>query len=73
MPTVRARTTSVFHTDQRTKNFLVDNEFDWKMELAEHASNKLDWKKKTRDWTENSKRAYHLILLHCPPGLIVEL
>ena len=43
------------------------------MELAEFASEKIEWKKQTRDWTENSARVYHLVLLHCPRGLIAEL
>ena len=34
---------------------------------------KAEWKKQTRNWVENSARVYHLVLLHCPPGLIAEL
>ena len=73
MPATRAQTTSKFHTDQRTENILVDDEFDWKLELAEYATDKAEWKKQTRNWVENSARVYHLVLLHCPPGLIAEL
>ena len=50
---------------------LVDDVY--KLELAEFASKNIEWKKQTRDWTENSARVYHLFLLHCPPGLIAEL
>ena len=62
MPASRAQTTSRFHTDQRTENIPVDDEFDWKLELVEFASEMIEWKKQTRDWTENSARVYHLVL-----------
>ena len=70
MPAPRPKTTSRFHTDQMTENIPVDDEFGWKLELGEYASKKIEWKKQTRDWTENSGRVYHLVLLHCPPMLL---
>ena len=33
----------------------------------------MEYKKYMKDWAENSARVYHLVLLHCPPGLIAEL
>ena len=73
MPGTRAQTTSKFHADQRTENILVDDEFDWKLETAAFATDKAESKMQTRDWVENSTQVYHLVLLHCPPGLMAEL
>ena len=33
----------------------------------------MEYRKYMKDWAENSARIYHLVLLHCPPGLIAEL
>ena len=42
MPALRPKTTSRFHTYQMTENIPVDDEFDWKLELAEYASKKIE-------------------------------
>ena len=42
MLATRAQTTSRFHTDQRTENIPVNDEFDWKLELAKFASKKIE-------------------------------
>ena len=73
MLTPKVQTTQRIHTDQVTINFPVDDELDWKLELAEYTANKMKYKKYMKDWAENSARIYHLVLLHCPPGLIAEL
>ena len=57
----------------KSKHLPVDDDFEWRLELGEYASAKLEWPKKTRDWTENSARNYHLVLLHCSPGLVAHL
>ena len=49
IPTERAQTTSRFRADGKTENVPVDDEFEWKLELSEYASDKLEWKKKMRD------------------------
>ena len=56
-----------------TLNVPVKDELDWKLELAEYTADKMEYKKDMKDWVENSARIYHLVLLHCPPGLIAEL
>ena len=69
----RDQTTQRMHTDQVTLNVLVKDELDWKLELAEYTTDEMEYRKDMKDWAGNSARIYHLVLLHCPPGLIVEL
>ena len=33
----------------------------------------MEYKKDMKGWAENISRIYHLVLLHCPPDLILEL
>ena len=61
------------HTNQKTENIPVDDEFDWRLELTEYTANKLEYKKELNNWTKNSTRVSHLVLLHCSSGLITEL
>ena len=69
----RDQTTQRMHTDQVTLNVPVEDELDWKLELAEYTADNIEYRKDKKDWAENSTRIYHLVLLHCPPGLIAEL
>ena len=43
------------------------------MELAKYTADNMEYRKDMKNWTENSARIYHLVLLHCPPGLIAEI
>ena len=61
------------HTYQVALNVSVEDEIDWMLELAEYTTNKMEYRKDKKYWAENSARMYHLVLLHCPPGLIAEL
>ena len=67
------QTTQWMHTNQVTLNVLVEDKLNWKLDLAEYTTNKMEYKKGMKDWAENSARIYHLVLLHCHPGLIAEL
>ena len=49
------------------------DDYEYKEAWHEYGKDKEQWKKRQRNWTENNARAYHLVLLHCPPGLIAEL
>ena len=73
VPIPRDQTTQQIHTDQVKLNVPVEDELDWKLELAEYTADKMEYRKDMKDWAENSARIYHLVLLHCPPGLIAEL
>ena len=61
------------HTDQVTLNVPVKDELNWNLELADYTANNMEYRKDMKDWAENSARIYHLVLLHCPPGLIADL
>ena len=71
VPTPRVQATQRMHTAQVNLNVPVDDELDWKLELAEYTSEKMEYKKDMKDWA--GARIYHLVLLHCPPGFIAEL
>ena len=73
VPIPRDQTTQRMHTDQVTLNVPVDDELDWKLELAKYTADNMEYRKDMKDWAENSARIYHLVLLHCPPGLIAEI
>ena len=64
MPTPRDQMTQRMHTHQVTLNVPVEDELDWKLELAEYTSDKMEYKKDVKDWVGNSARIYHLVLLH---------
>ena len=65
--------TQRMHTNQVTLNVPVEDELDWKLDLAEYTADKMEYKKDMKDRAENSALMYHLVLLQCPSGLIVEL
>ena len=69
----RDHTTLRMHTNQVNLNVPVEDELDWKLELKEYTAVNMEYRKYKKDWAENSARIYHLVLLHCPPGLIAEL
>ena len=73
LPILRDQTTQRVHTNQVTLNVPVQDELDWNLELAEYTSDKVEYRKDMKDWAENSARIYHLVLLHCPPGMIAEI
>ena len=73
VPTPRDQTTQQMNTDQVTLNVPAEDKLDWKLYLAEYTADKMEYKKDVKDWAENSARIYHLVLLHCHPGLIAEL
>ena len=73
VPTPRVQMTQRMHTNQVTLNVQVEDEIDWKLKLAEYTAKNMEYKKDMKDWAENSARIYHLVLLHCPPGLIAIL
>ena len=73
VPTPRDQTTQRMHTDPVTLNVPVEDELNWKLDLAEYTAYNMEYKKDVKDWAENSAQIYHLVLLHCPPGLIAEL
>ena len=52
VPTPRVQTTQGMYTDQVTLNVLVDDELDWKLELAEFTADKMEYKKDMMDWAE---------------------
>ena len=56
MPIPRDQTTQRMHTDQVTLNVPVEDELDWKLELAEYTADKMKYKKGVKDWAENSPR-----------------
>ena len=68
-----ATVTTEMYAADRSKHLPVNDDFEWKLELAQYASKEMEWQKKKRDWTENSARTYHLVLLHCSPGLVAQL
>ena len=73
VPIPRDKTTLWMHTDQVILNVPVEDELDWKLELAEYTANNMEYRKDKKDWAENSAWIYHLVLLHYPPGLVAEL
>ena len=73
VPIPRDQTTQRMHTDQVTLNVPVEDELDCKLDLAEDTADKMEYRKEMKDWAENSAWIYHLVLLHYPPGLILEL
>ena len=73
VPGERAQTTDKYRADGITPNETIIDEYEFKEAWNEYGKDKEQWKKRQRDWTENNARAYHLVLLHCPPGLITEL
>ena len=73
VPIPRVQTTQRMHTDQVTLNVPVEDELNWKLELADYTADKMEYKKYMKDWAETSAQIYHLVLLYCPPGLIAGL
>ena len=65
--------TQRMHTYQVTLHVPVKDELDWKLELAEYTAENMEYRKEMKDWAENCARIYHLVMLHCSPGLIAEL
>ena len=70
---VRAQTTDKYRVDGTTPNKAFMDDYEYKETWHEYGKDKEQWKKRQRNWTENNARAYHLVLLSCPPGLTAEL
>ena len=51
VPIPRDQTTQRMHTDQVTLNVPVEDELEWKLELAEYTAEKMEYRKYMKDWS----------------------
>ena len=50
VPIPRDQTTLQMHTDQVNLNVPVEDELDWKLELAEYTADNIEYRKDKKDW-----------------------
>ena len=57
VPTPRDQTTQRMHTDPVTLNFPVEDELNWKLDLAEYTAYKMEYKNDVKDWLKIAPRS----------------